>query len=146
MGGLGWSVKTSPPHPKDSGLCGGQSMCENDVSCSLNHSFSMWARWHLHLGICPCHQGWKTKKFHWWKNLIRGLFFRLASLISGFLKATQLFSPNLFAMCMWKCPFTIKGAICEISWFFLFQFIKNWLFWKAADLSYNPKASVFDWE
>ena len=28
-----------------SGLCGGQSMCENDVSHSLNHSFTIWARW-----------------------------------------------------------------------------------------------------
>ena len=28
-----------------SGLCGGQSMCENDVSRSLNHSFTIWARW-----------------------------------------------------------------------------------------------------
>ncbi|MED6250345.1 hypothetical protein ATANTOWER_030338 [Ataeniobius toweri] len=26
-----------------SGLCGGQSMCENDVSCSLNHSFTIRA-------------------------------------------------------------------------------------------------------
>ena len=28
-----------------SGLCGDKSMCENDVSCSLNHSFTVWARW-----------------------------------------------------------------------------------------------------
>ena len=28
-----------------SGLCGDQSMCENDVSCSLNHSFTVWAWW-----------------------------------------------------------------------------------------------------
>ena len=28
-----------------SGLCGGQSMFENDVSCSLYHSFTDWARW-----------------------------------------------------------------------------------------------------
>ena len=44
-------AKSSPAHPKDSqrglrsGLCGGQSMCENDVSRSLNHSFTVWAWW-----------------------------------------------------------------------------------------------------
>ncbi len=32
-----------------SGLRGGQCMCENDVSCSLNHSFTIWARWILAL-------------------------------------------------------------------------------------------------
>lgn len=36
-------AKPSPVQPSSglrSGLCGGQSMCDNDVSCSLNHNFS----------------------------------------------------------------------------------------------------------
>ena len=51
MGESGSCVKSSPAHPKDSqwglrsGLCGGRSMCKNDVSCSLNHSCTVWAWW-----------------------------------------------------------------------------------------------------
>ena len=44
----GWCVKSSPARfsvGSRSGLCGGQSMCENDVSCSLNQSFITWAWW-----------------------------------------------------------------------------------------------------
>lgn len=29
------------------GLCGGQALCENDISFSLNHSFKIWAWWIL---------------------------------------------------------------------------------------------------
>ena len=44
-------------------LCGGQSMCENYVSCSLKHSSSQFEPdefGHCHLGIYPCHQGRKN--------------------------------------------------------------------------------------
>ena len=53
-----------------SGLCGGWSMCENYVSCSLNHSFTILARWILALSPwnMPVPSGKKTK--HWWNNLV----------------------------------------------------------------------------
>lgn len=45
-----------------SGLCGSQSMCENDVSCSMNHCFAIWAQLMVALSswISPCHQGRKS--------------------------------------------------------------------------------------
>ena len=44
-------------------LCGGQSMCENDLSCSLNHSFTIWPRWILALSSwnMPMPSGKKKK-------------------------------------------------------------------------------------
>ncbi len=50
----------------DSGHCGGQSMCENYVSCSLNHSFPIWAWWTLALSSwnMPVPSG-KNKLIDW---------------------------------------------------------------------------------
>lgn len=55
----GWSENhQSPAHPAHqsstsvglrSGLCGGEPMCENDVSCSVNHSLIIWLLWNLAL-------------------------------------------------------------------------------------------------
>ena len=69
MGESGHCVKSSPSHRFSMGLRSGVPgrwfMCENFASCSLNHSFAIWARWNMALSslICPCHQG---KTIIWW--------------------------------------------------------------------------------
>ena len=85
MGESGRCVKSSPAHPKDShwssglsGPCGGQSMCDNDVSCSLDPSFSIWARWIVASPSwnMPMPSGIKKKKKS--KNLVRSFFFQIS--------------------------------------------------------------------
>ena len=53
-----------------SGRCGGQSVCENDVSCSLNHSFTIWAWWILELSPWNMAVPSGIRKIHWWNNLV----------------------------------------------------------------------------
>jgi len=69
-------VKCSPAHSYDfkvdfrSELCGSQSMCENDVSCFLNHSFTIWVQSILALPFWNMPTPLGKKKMYCWKNLV----------------------------------------------------------------------------
>lgn len=109
-----------------SGLCGGQTMCENDVSCSLNHFFTVWAgrivalsSWNIHLGRKKsivqspvCMFPYKLKPFF--------------QMINVFFHATQLQVPIpwvLFPLC--ALTLSIKHSCEFYCWFLRFDFTKH---------------------